>query len=156
MSIRMINKNNAKTWVNTIIKRTEICTHCSFGCITSRKNNRKMLRYNHILDTNIYPRPWANRITFFFLWRYKNYVLPVSRSITKYRRYNDRRWQHIIKPNTKKTKLCRVGNFEYMIVFSISLFEKNQSYSMYAILQKRMFNNFSWNIKFSFTRWFKM
>ena len=24
-----------------------------------------MLRYNHILDTNIYPRPWANRITFF-------------------------------------------------------------------------------------------
>ena len=156
MLIRMINKNNVKTWVNTMIKRTEICTHCSFGCITSSTNTTNSLRYIITFWIQIFTPNHEQIELPFFLWRYKNYVLPVSRSITKYRRYNDRRWQHIIKPNTKKTKLCRVGNFGYMIVFSISLFEKNQSYSMYAISQKRMFNNFSWNIKFSFTRWFKM
>ena len=41
----MINKNNDKTWVNTMIKRTEICTHCSFGCITSSTNTTNSLRY---------------------------------------------------------------------------------------------------------------
>ena len=137
MLIRMINKNNVKTWVNTMIKRTEICTHCSFGCITLSTNTTKSLRYIITFWIQIFILNHEQiELPFFSFDDTRIYVLPVSRSITKYRRYNDRRWQHIIKPNTKKTKLCRVGNFEYMIVFSISLFEKNQSYSMYAISQK--------------------